>query len=136
MANSTTVIRQVLFGDCDPEGIVYTPRFSDFALEATHEAMSKALNQPSIRALKEMGVLIPVRAFNLEFLSPVTWDQNLELNVQVSAVTDHSFSFLVEGYAEEKIKAFSAEITYVTVSSSSKKKIALSCPVLEMLDKI
>ncbi|MFT6816141.1 MAG: acyl-CoA thioesterase FadM, partial [Sphingobacteriales bacterium] len=28
-----------MFGDCDPEGIVYTPRFSYFALEATHEAM-------------------------------------------------------------------------------------------------
>jgi hypothetical protein len=48
-----TINRKVLFGDCDPEGIVYTPRFSYFALEATHEAMHIMLGAPSITALKK-----------------------------------------------------------------------------------
>lgn len=116
------ITRKVLFGDCDPEGIVYTPRFSYFALEATHEAMSTMLGAPFISALKDLGVLTPVRAFDLEFLAPVTWDDILQINVLVSEIGQHSFSFHVEGFIQENAKAFSADITYVTVSSASRKK--------------
>nr|WP_274055008.1 acyl-CoA thioesterase [Thalassomonas haliotis] len=115
--------RRVLFGDCDPEGIVYTPRFSYFALEATHEAMHILLGAPSITALKFMGVLTPVRAFDLEFLAPVTWDDELKLEVRVSEIRQHSFSFIVCGYLKADTLAFSASITYVTVSSDKKEKI-------------
>ena len=40
MSSIITITRKVLFGDCDPEGIVYTPRFSYFAVEAVHEALN------------------------------------------------------------------------------------------------
>lgn len=122
MPNSIMLYRTVLFGDCDPEGIVYTPRFSSFALEATHEAMAIWLGAPAIRALKELGVLTPVRAFNLEFLAPVRWDDTLAMNVLVTDVGKHSFSFAVRGYLSQQCLAFSASITYVTVSSASRIK--------------
>jgi YbgC/YbaW family acyl-CoA thioester hydrolase len=118
-----TINRKVLFGDCDPEGIVYTPRFSYFALEATHEAMHIMLGAPLITALKKMGILTPVRAFDLEFLAPVTWDDELKLEVQVSEIKQHSFSFIVRGFLKADILAFSASITYVTVSSDKNEKI-------------
>jgi acyl-CoA thioester hydrolase len=112
----------VLFGDCDPEGIVYTPRFTYFALEATHEAMQIMLGAPSINALKNMGILTPVRAFDLEFFAPVTWDDELRLEVLVSDITQHTFSFIVRGFLKADVLAFSAIITYVTVSSDKKVK--------------
>ena len=111
-----------MFGDCDPEGIVYTPRFSYFALEATHEAMHIMLGAPSISAVKKMGVLTPVWAFDLEFLAPVTWDDELRLEVQVSEIKKHSFSFMVQGFLKADSLAFFAKITYVTVSSDTKEK--------------
>jgi acyl-CoA thioesterase FadM len=40
MSSIITITRKVLFGDCDPEGIVYTPRFSYFAVEPVHEALN------------------------------------------------------------------------------------------------
>ena len=118
-----TIKRKVLFGDCDPEGIVYTPRFSYFALEATHEAMEIMLGAPSISTLKRMGILTPVRAFELEFLAPVTWDDELRLEVLVSDITQHSFSFIVSGFLKADLLAFSATIAYVTVTSDSKVKV-------------
>ena len=111
-----------MFGDCDPEGIVYTPRFSYFALEATHEAMHIMLGAPSISALKKMGILTPVRAFDLEFLAPVTWDDELRLEVQVSEIKKHSFSFMVQGFLKADSLAFFAKITYVIISSDTKEK--------------
>ena len=81
------------------------------------------LGAPSIRALKEMGILTPVRAFDLEFLAAVTWDDELRLEVKVSDITQHSFSFIVRGFLKTDILAFSAAITYVTVSSDKKEKV-------------
>ena len=81
------------------------------------------LGTPSITALKKMGILTPVRAFDLEFLAPVTWDDELKLEVQVSEIKQHSFSFIVRGFLKADILAFSASITYVTVSSDKKEKI-------------
>ena len=123
-----------MFGDCDPEGIVYTPRFSYFALEATHEAMHVLLGSPSITALKEMGVLTPVRAFDLEFLSPVTWDDELRMEVQVSEISEHSFSFIVSGYLKIDTLAFNASITYVTVSIDKKEKIQVPKKLVGILN--
>lgn len=70
-----------------------------------------------------MGILTPVRAFDLEFLAPVTWDDELKLEVQVSEIKQHSFSFIVRSFLKADILAFSASITYVTVSSDKKEKI-------------
>lgn len=81
------------------------------------------LGAPSIAALKAMAVLIPVRAFDLEFLAPVTWDDELRLEVRVSEIRQHSFSFDVRGFSKADTQAFSASITYVTVSSDKKEKI-------------
>jgi acyl-CoA thioesterase FadM len=85
--------------------------------------MHQMLGAPSITAIKKMGVLTPVRAFDLEFLSPVTWDDELKLEVQISEITQHSFSFIVRGFLKEGVLAFTASITYVTVSSGKKEKI-------------
>ena len=70
-----------------------------------------------------MGVLTPVRAFDLEFLAPVTWDDELKLEVRVSEIRQHSFSFVVHGLLNADTLAFSASITYVTASSDKKEKI-------------
>lgn len=133
ISSPITIKRRVLFGDCDPEGIVYTPRFSYFALEATHETLHILLGAPSITALKAMGVLTPVRAFEMEFLAPVTWDDELELEVLVSEIRQHSFTFFVRGLLESDKLAFTASISYVTVSSDRKEKITVPEKLVEAL---
>ncbi|MCL6417693.1 acyl-CoA thioesterase [Aestuariirhabdus sp. Z084] len=131
-----TIKRTVLFGDCDPEGIVYTPRFSYFALEATHEALQRLLGKPSIRALKKAGILTPVRAFDLEFLAPVTWDDELNIQVQVADIGQHSFGFRVKGYLPSNDLAFTAAITYVTLSAEDKKVIQVPESLSALLNPI
>ena len=134
MAEPVFIKRKVLFGDCDPEGIVYTPRFSNFALEATHEALGRWLDGPGIKRLKDMGVLPPVRAFSLEFLHPVTWDDELFLKVSVGAVGIHSFGLKVEGNILPHTQAFAADITYVCVSPETKRPIELPAKLREALE--
>ena len=139
-----TIQRTVLFGDCDPEGIVYTPRFSYFAVEAIQDALSiwlvdkpkasgKTLQKSGgLRKLMNHGILPPARAFSLEFHHPVTWDDELSIKVWVCQITERSLSFQVEAWLEtsrlskaENILAFTAKLTQVCVSRENHQSISL-----------
>jgi acyl-CoA thioesterase FadM len=82
-----------------------------------------------------MGILTPTMAFDLEFLAPVIWDDELKLEVQVSEIKQHSFSFIVRGLLKANILSFSVSITYVTVSSDKKEKIQVPEKLVGALNK-
>ncbi|TDF81477.1 thioesterase family protein [Pseudomonas sp. H9] len=133
MPSPVFIQRKVLFGDCDPEGIVYTPRFSYFVLEAVHEALGVWLNGPGLRALLGFNILPPARAFSLEFLHPVTWDDELTIKVSVSNVGEHSFSFSVEGRLPSDVLAFVASLTQVCVCPQTREVVAVPLPLRVLL---
>ncbi len=118
---TSVISRTVLFGECDPAGIVYTPRFTDFALEATHQALSERLGQPCIRALKAAGIVTPVRHSEIEYLQPLHYDQLLEQEVAIHHIGQHSYSFIVSGRVEEQ-PVYQASISYVTLCQQRLQK--------------
>jgi len=147
-----TIHRTVLFGDCDPEGIVYTPRFSYFAVEAIQDALTLWLeddpsdsnsNKPKsggLRKLMGYDILPPARAFNLEFHHPVTWDDELSIDVSVDKITERSFSFAVKARLENSrissktnILAFTAHLTQVCMSRETNKSIPLPSKLKQRL---
>ncbi len=149
---TVTIQRTVLFGDCDPEGIVYTPRFSYFSVEAIQDALSiwlvdkstgsskKTQKSGGLRKLMDHGILPPARAFSLEFHHPVTWDDELSIKVWVCQITERSFSFQVEAWLEtsrlsdaHNILAFSAKLTQVCVSRENHQSMPLPDDLRERL---
>lgn len=147
-----TIQRTVLFGDCDPEGIVYTPRFSYFSVEAIQDALSiwladkpkdsskMAPKSGGLRKLMDHGILPPARAFSLEFHHPVTWDDELSIKVWVCQITERSFSFQVEAWLEtsrlsdaNNIMAFTSKLTQVCVSRENHKSMTLPDDLRERL---
>jgi len=133
MSKIVVIKRKILFGDCDPEGIVYTPRFSYFAVEAIHEALSIWLKGPGLRTLMSYNILPPARAFSLEFLHPVTWDDELTMNVSVAEVGKHSFSFSIEGSIKGDIPVFTAKLTHVCVAPDTKKVVMVPARLSALL---
>lgn len=137
--------RPVLFGDCDPEGIVYTPRFAFFAVEAIHDALAIWLDDGSgeyhkhgggLRRLMGHDILPPARAFNLEFLHPLTWDEELEVRVNVAKVTERTFTFHIEGWLEksrlsqaENVQVFAANLTQVCADPKTITSMPLPEPL-------
>lgn len=152
---TVTLQRTVLFGDCDPEGIVYTPRFSYFAVEAIQDALSiwlvdkpKDPTKPpkkngGLRKLMDHGILPPARAFSLEFHHPVTWDDELSIKVWVCQITERSFSFQVEAWLAtsrlsdaHNVLAFSAKLTQVCVSRENHQSMPLPDDLRERLSAL
>ncbi|QXI40673.1 acyl-CoA thioesterase [Pseudomonas xantholysinigenes] len=133
MPKPVFIDRTILFGDCDPAGIVYTPRFSYFALEAVHEALGVWLEGPGLRALMAHDILPPARALVLEFLHPVSWDDVLRLKVSVAEVGEHAFTFAVEGRLPTDVLAFTARLTQVCVCPRTKTVVAIPAPLRAVL---
>ncbi|NBF04008.1 acyl-CoA thioesterase [Pseudomonas sp. Fl5BN2] len=133
MPNSVIIKRKVLFGDCDPEGVVYTPRFSYFVVEAVHDALTVWLSGPGLRTLLGFNLLPPARAFTLEFLHPVTWDDELSIKVSVSSVGLHSFTFLVEGNLTPDVMAFTSSLTHVCISPVTREVIEVPLQLRALL---
>ena len=117
--------RVILFGDCDPAGVIYTPRVAHFVVEAALEFLSYALEAPAAKQLFAMGILPPARALSIEFLHPMVWDQRIEIEVSVKEIRDHSFSLLLVACNTDSEMTFRATITQVCVSPETKRPVAL-----------
>tara|TARA_R110002020_G_C16316997_1_gene774344 strand:- start:3853 stop:4254 length:402 start_codon:yes stop_codon:yes gene_type:complete len=124
MPNAVYVRRTVLFGDCDPAGVMYTPRFSHFAMEAIFTALDQWLGAPGLRNLMA-EIAPPVRAMSFEFLKPITWDDELNMKVTVAALREHSFAFLVEGFMGDGTLAFTANISHVCISPDTREVVPI-----------
>jgi len=120
-----TTTRTVVFGDCDPAGIVYTPRIAYFAIEAIHEFLSHRLGGEGLRKVFAMGVLPPARALSIEFLSPMTWDEVISIEVRSETPGATSFSFAVEGRQTSGEVTFRAAMTQVCIHPETRQPVAL-----------
>ena len=55
----------------------------------------------------------------------MTWDDELSIEVSVTSIGEHSFSFLVKGFVGQNTVAFIANITHVCISPESKKVVTV-----------
>src|SRR3990167_8601291 len=130
---SFTISRTILFGDCDPAGIVYTPRITYFVIEAVHDFLTHVLGAPAIREIFAMGILRPARALSIEFLAPMAWDEVINIEVSSKELATTSFTFLVEARNSSNEMTFRATLTQVSISPESKRPIPLTQALREAL---
>lgn len=98
--------------------------------------MHQLLSAPFVTTLKDQGILTPVRALDLEFLAPVTWDQQLIQEVSIMEIGQHSFTFRVAGFLAVDRLAYKASITYVALSADTQQKIRLPDSLVTELSQI
>ncbi len=127
--------RVILFGDCDPGGVIYSPRVAHFAVEAGLAFLSHALEGPAARRLFSMNILPPARALSIEFLHPMVWDETIEIEVSAERIGQHSFTLLVTASNAEGNNTFRASITQVTISPETKRPVPLPFDLRAALER-
>jgi acyl-CoA thioesterase FadM len=120
-----TTTRTILFGDCDPAGIIYTPRVAYFVVEAVQEFVSTILGGPAIREMFAMGILPPARALSIEYMAPMTWDDKIIIQVTPGEQKTTSFTFLLSASGRNDEVVFRASMTQVCVSPETKRPVAV-----------
>lgn len=124
--------RRVLFGECDPGGILYTPRAADYVVEAGLAFMREKLGGQPERQLFEMGIAPPARELSIEFVQPMSWDDELEIAVEPVELRTRAivlqFSGRVDGDA-----VLEAGLTLVCISTESMEPVPIPDRLREAL---
>ena len=124
MNNEFIVKRRVRFGDCDPGGVLYTPRISYFVVEAILDFLSECFGAPAEKTIMSFGILPPARSFQVEFLKPMAWDDELEIHVSLKEMRTSAIVFSVGGFVTDE-KVFTAELTQVCISADTKQPTSI-----------
>lgn len=128
--------RAILFGDCDPGGVVYTPRIAHFVVEAGLAFLSHALGAPAERRLFSFGILPPARALSIEFLHPMTWDEAIDIDVTVERLGEHSFTLAIAAVNAEGRTTFRGTIAQVAISPQTRRPVPLPDELRAALERV
>lgn len=132
ISDEPLVIRRVVrWGDCDPAGVAYTPRFLDYVVSA-HEAFISLMLGGPIHAMKgATGVDFPVRGVEIDFRSRLPLDSQFDMAVRVGAIRSRTFDLHItartvvsEGKRQGPV-AFVARISPITIDRASKAGVPL-----------
>lgn len=127
------VKRRVRFGDCDPGGVIYTPNISFYIVDAIRNFMDKILEAPMERTILDMGILPPAKAFSVEFISFMKWDDEIDITVAIKHMGTSSFTYSLAGYCEGN-HVFSAEFTQVCVDPETQKPTSMPSALRDKLE--
>ena len=117
--------RKILFGECDPAGILYTPRICEYVVESALLFLTIVLEQPFERFIFSQSMSLPARNLEVDFLKPLTWDDQIKLYASVADVRKHAYTIEITAINENEEKAFAGRISQVCVSTDRKAVTAI-----------
>ncbi len=120
-----SVMRRVKWGECDPAGIIYTPRVLDYAMEVVEAWFQETVGVTWLTLNREMGMGAPTVRAELDFLRAPRPDQDLVLNLRVENLGRSSIRLLVTGVDQTGREMFRVKLVSCIVSRPAFKPIAI-----------
>lgn len=128
-----TVTRRVRWGDCDPAGVIYTPRVNYFVLEAI-EDFQLALSGSAwgeLLTARDMGA--PTVRTEIDYLKAPHPEQDLYISVRLERVGGSSVTYQVESLDDAGTAYFRARHVCCYVNNTSFKPVAIPVDIRELL---
>lgn len=117
---------RVRFGDCDPAGIVFTPRYGGFVFEAAETWLEAVMGLSVHQQLDKGEIGTPVRSLTTDLHRSLRPGDRFVSTVYVEAVGHTSFRLLVIGRREDGVLSFVGRMTCVTTDPSHRSAVPLS----------
>ena len=120
-----TVTRTVRWGDCDPAGIIYTPRVLDYAMEIMESWYREVVGVPWLKLNREMSMGAPTVRVELDFFRAPAPGQDMVLDLLVEDLGRSAITFLVTGRDRSGKAYFRAKLISCFISRPAFKPIAI-----------
>lgn len=127
------VRRRVLWGECDPAGVVYTPRFSDYAVAARDWFFLEGLGLRDRPHPARTAISFPARALSFDFTAFLAADDVFDMAVRVADIGVRSFTVEIAADRADGRCAFTARLTSICIDSADSKARELPPAVREAL---
>jgi 4-hydroxybenzoyl-CoA thioesterase len=134
-ANGTAfkMVRTVKWGDCDPAGIIYTPRVLDYAMETLEAWNREVLGIPWIKLNREMSLGMPTVRAELDFMGAPAPDEEIVTELRVERVGRSSITFLITGENGDGRELFRVTVTSCVISRPAFKSTPIPAAILERI---
>jgi acyl-CoA thioester hydrolase len=116
------VRRRVKWGECDPAGVVYTARFSDYVISAFELFMRHLLRGAFQEAKDEHGFGTPCKALSLEFFASLRPDDEFDMTVLVAEIRTRTFDLEIRGSDIDGKDLFRARMTPITIKRGDRSR--------------
>ncbi|MDH3596252.1 MAG: acyl-CoA thioesterase [Rhodospirillales bacterium] len=127
------VTRRVKWGDCDPAGIIYTPRVLDYAMETLEAWNREVLGVPWMKLNWEMSMGWPTVRAELDFLAAPAPDEDVVTELRVEQVGRSSITFLITGDDGNGRAFFRVKVTSCLISRPAFKPTPIPKSLLERI---
>jgi acyl-CoA thioesterase FadM len=111
----------VQWRDCDPAGIVYTPRFSDYIVEAYLEYFEYLFGQTTRGFLTPRALALPAKAISIEFRESLRPDQYFNIRVHVGGIRIRTFDLSVVAVTDDDTVSFVGTISLICLNHKTGK---------------
>ena len=105
--------------DTDHMGVVYHANYLKWMEIARTEYFRDIL---PYKEIEDMGIMMPVKSLNIEYLNSVKYDQDIEIIIELKEIDSIKVRFFYEIYEENNVLKATAETLNVMVDKSGKLK--------------
>ena len=107
-----TVRRTARWGDCDPGGVVYAGRYSEYLLGAAMHFLRAVRGVPIVVSPE---VELPCKHMALTFHAPMCPDDVVDIELRVGELREHSFDVVASARLPDGRPAFDGVFTPICV---------------------
>ena len=115
------VRRRVKWGECDPAGVVYTARFSDYVISAFELFMRHLMDEP--------GCDTPAKGLSFEFRASLRPGDEFEMTVLIADIRNRTFDLDILGRDLDGKDLFRARLTPITINRGDRSR-AIELPAM------
>ena len=117
--------RRVVWGDCDPAGIIYTPQVFHYGMEALEAFYREILGIAWIDLINELGMGSPTVRIECDFIRSLTPDTELNVEVRVERVGNASITYMLDGIGLDGFHYFKIKSVACIVKKDGMQAITI-----------
>jgi acyl-CoA thioesterase FadM len=125
------VRRRVQWGECDPAGVVYTPRFAEYAVSASLWFMRIILRP----ALADETLESPLKALSLEFHKTLKPDELFDMTVLVCVVRRRTFDLHIRATGIDGQDRFTGKVSPIIVQRDTFASVDIPAVARNLLHR-
>lgn len=129
------VMKRVRWADCDPAGVVYTGKFTEYLLTAVNYFFNELAGGNYFQWAKELDVATPCKGLNMEFHGALWPEDEFAMHCSVSAIREHSYDIRVEATQKDGRRIFTGRFSPICISREVRKRVPIPPQMLDALQK-
>ncbi|MES2414590.1 MAG: acyl-CoA thioesterase [Pseudomonadota bacterium] len=131
------VMKRVRWADCDPAGVVYTGKFTEYLLLAVQYLFDELGEGDYFKWVHELNVDTPCKGLDMEFHGALWPGDEFEMHCTVSAIREHSYDITVEAVqlAKGNRKVFTGRFSPICIVRGLRQRAPIPAVMRVALER-